>query len=97
MAVDVDYMAVASMTDGMVGADLANIIEVGAINMMREGRTEVVNCLEMHLCAVMETCELLNIFCTCRRSLPMTCYKLHRLRIEECLTEKTVALRYGSK
>ncbi|KAL8118667.1 putative inactive ATP-dependent zinc metalloprotease FTSHI 2, chloroplastic isoform X2 [Apium graveolens] len=41
MAVDVDYMAVASMTDGMVGAELANIIEVGAINMMREGRTEI--------------------------------------------------------
>ncbi|KAK1360521.1 hypothetical protein POM88_044995 [Heracleum sosnowskyi] len=41
MAVDVDYMVVASMTDGMVGAELANIIEVGAINMMREGRTEI--------------------------------------------------------
>ncbi|KAK1400289.1 hypothetical protein POM88_010152 [Heracleum sosnowskyi] len=41
MDVDVDYMAVASMTDGMVGAELANIIEVGAINMMREGRTEI--------------------------------------------------------
>lgn len=41
MAADVDYMAVASMTDGMVGAELANIIEVGAINMMREGRTEI--------------------------------------------------------
>ena len=57
-----DYMAVASMTDGMVGADLANIIEVGAINMMREGRTEVVNFLEMNVSAVMKTCELLNIF-----------------------------------
>lgn len=41
MAEDVDYMAVASMTDGMVGADLANIIEVAAINMMREGRSEI--------------------------------------------------------
>lgn len=41
MAEDVDYMAVASMTDGMVGAELANIIEVAAINMMRDGRTEV--------------------------------------------------------
>ncbi|KAJ6415948.1 hypothetical protein OIU84_004690, partial [Salix udensis] len=40
MADDVDYMAVASMTDGMVGAELANIIEVAAINMMRDGRTE---------------------------------------------------------
>lgn len=35
-------MAVASMTDGMVGAELANIIEVAAINMMHDGRTEVV-------------------------------------------------------
>ncbi|KAG8388358.1 hypothetical protein BUALT_Bualt02G0117500 [Buddleja alternifolia] len=41
MAPDVDYMAVASMTDGMVGAELANIIEVAAIYMMREGRTEI--------------------------------------------------------
>ena len=41
MAEDVDYMAVASMTDGMVGAELANIIEVAAINMMRDGRPEV--------------------------------------------------------
>lgn len=41
MAEDVDYMAVASMTDGMVGAELANILEVAAINMMRDGRTEV--------------------------------------------------------
>ena len=31
MADDVDYMAVASITDGMVGAELANIIEVAAI------------------------------------------------------------------
>lgn len=41
MAEDVDYMAVASMTDGMVGAELANIIEVAAINMMRDSRTEI--------------------------------------------------------
>ncbi|XP_057967057.1 probable inactive ATP-dependent zinc metalloprotease FTSHI 2, chloroplastic [Malania oleifera] len=41
MAEDVDYIAVASMTDGMVGAELANIIEVAAINMMRDGRTEI--------------------------------------------------------
>ncbi|GMI73144.1 FtsH (filamentation-temperature-sensitive protein H) inactive 2, embryo defective 2083 [Hibiscus trionum] len=41
MAEDVDYMAVASMTDGMVGAELANIVEVAAINMIREGRTEI--------------------------------------------------------
>ncbi|CAI0432130.1 unnamed protein product, partial [Linum tenue] len=41
MAEDVDYMAVASMTDGMVGVELANIIEVAAINMMRDGRNEI--------------------------------------------------------
>lgn len=41
MADDVDYMAVASMTEGMVGAELANIIEVAAINMMRDGRSEI--------------------------------------------------------
>ncbi|XP_020226435.1 probable inactive ATP-dependent zinc metalloprotease FTSHI 2, chloroplastic [Cajanus cajan] len=41
MAEDVDYMAVASMTDGMVGAELANIVEVAAINMMRDSRTEI--------------------------------------------------------
>ncbi|KAL7195955.1 hypothetical protein ACSBR1_036061 [Camellia fascicularis] len=40
MAEDVDYMAVANMTDGMVGAELANIIEIAAINMMRNGRIE---------------------------------------------------------
>lgn len=41
MAPDVDYMAVASMTDGMVGAELANIVEIAAINMMRDARTEI--------------------------------------------------------
>ncbi|KAK0594956.1 hypothetical protein LWI29_002115 [Acer saccharum] len=41
MAEDVDYLAVAGMTDGMVGAELANIIEVAAINMMRNGRMEI--------------------------------------------------------
>ncbi|CAK9310685.1 unnamed protein product [Citrullus colocynthis] len=41
MAEDVDYMAVASMTDGMVGAELANIVEVAALNMIRDGRTEI--------------------------------------------------------
>ena len=44
MAEDVDYVAVASVTNGMAGADLANIIEVAAINMMRDGRTEVIFC-----------------------------------------------------
>ncbi|XP_021749587.1 probable inactive ATP-dependent zinc metalloprotease FTSHI 2, chloroplastic [Chenopodium quinoa] len=41
MAEDVDYMAVASMTDGMVGAELANIIEVAAISMLRDSRSEI--------------------------------------------------------
>lgn len=41
IAEDVDYEIVASMTDGMVGAELANIVEVAAINMMRDSRTEV--------------------------------------------------------
>ncbi|KAF8062848.1 hypothetical protein N665_1191s0003 [Sinapis alba] len=41
MAEDLDYMAVASMTDGMVGAELANIVEIAAINMMRDARTEL--------------------------------------------------------
>ncbi|KAG7014058.1 putative inactive ATP-dependent zinc metalloprotease FTSHI 2, chloroplastic, partial [Cucurbita argyrosperma subsp. argyrosperma] len=41
MANDLDYMAVASMTDGMVGAELANIVEVAALNMIRDGRTEI--------------------------------------------------------
>ncbi|GJU22636.1 probable inactive ATP-dependent zinc metalloprotease FTSHI 2, chloroplastic [Tanacetum coccineum] len=41
MAEDVDYAAVAAMTDGMVGVMLANIVEVAAINMMRDGRTEI--------------------------------------------------------
>ncbi|GMP77996.1 hypothetical protein CsSME_00034092 [Camellia sinensis var. sinensis] len=41
MAEDVDSMAVASMTDGMVGVELANIIEIAAINMMHDGRTEI--------------------------------------------------------
>nr|GEW09423.1 hypothetical protein [Tanacetum cinerariifolium] len=37
---DVDYVAVAAMTDGMVDVELANIVEVAAINMMCDGRTE---------------------------------------------------------
>ncbi|KAF3625972.1 ATP-dependent zinc metalloprotease FtsH [Capsicum annuum] len=48
MAPDVDYMAVASMTDGMVGAELANIVEVAAINMMRDTRTEIQQIHEPH-------------------------------------------------
>ncbi|XP_078431886.1 AAA-type ATPase family protein [Wolffia australiana] len=41
MSSDVDYVAVAGMTEGMVGAEIANIVEVAAINMIREGRTEI--------------------------------------------------------
>jgi len=55
MADDIDYMAVASMTEGMVGAELANIIEIAAINMMRDGRSEVCNLL-LTLC--------LNLYCS---------------------------------
>lgn len=47
MAEDVDYVAVASMTEGMVGAELANIVEIAAINMMRDGRVEVYMSLMM--------------------------------------------------
>lgn len=49
MADDVDYMAVASMTNGMVGAELANIIEIAAINMIRDGRSEVNYLLQVSL------------------------------------------------
>lgn len=49
MADDVDYMAVASMTNGMVGAELANIIEIAAINMIRDGRSEVNYLLQVGL------------------------------------------------
>ncbi|WJX69878.1 putative inactive ATP-dependent zinc metalloprotease FTSHI 2, chloroplastic [Trifolium repens] len=41
VAEDIDYDIISSMTDGMVGAELANIVEVAAINMMRESRTEI--------------------------------------------------------
>ncbi|KAL2928397.1 putative inactive ATP-dependent zinc metalloprotease FTSHI 2 chloroplastic [Bienertia sinuspersici] len=41
MAEDVDYVAAASMTDGMVGAELANIVEVAALSMLRDGRNEI--------------------------------------------------------
>ncbi|GER52670.1 ATP-dependent zinc metalloprotease FtsH [Striga asiatica] len=41
MAPDVDYMVVSASTNGMVGAELANVIEVAAINMMRDGRKEI--------------------------------------------------------
>ncbi|QHN85735.1 hypothetical protein HN51_040055 [Arachis hypogaea] len=41
MAEDVDYFAVARRNDGIVGAELANIVEVAAINMMRDSRTEI--------------------------------------------------------
>ncbi|GAB2293487.1 Probable inactive ATP-dependent zinc metalloprotease FTSHI 2, chloroplastic [Dionaea muscipula] len=41
MAEDVDYMAVASVTGGMVGAELANVVEIAALNVMRAGRTEI--------------------------------------------------------
>jgi hypothetical protein len=42
MADDIDYNVLASITEGMVGAQLANILDIAALNIMREGRTEVV-------------------------------------------------------
>ena len=41
MAEDVDFNAVADVTDGMVGAQLANLLDVAALNVLRDGRTEV--------------------------------------------------------
>jgi ATP-dependent 26S proteasome regulatory subunit len=41
MAEEVDYDAVAEMTDGMVGAQLANILDVAALQVLRDRRSEV--------------------------------------------------------
>lgn len=41
MAEEVDFEAVAEMTDGMVGAQLANILDVAALQVLRDRRTEV--------------------------------------------------------
>ncbi|KAL8153149.1 hypothetical protein V2J09_010909 [Rumex salicifolius] len=41
MAEDVDYMAVAKITERMVGAELANIVEVAALNTLRDGRDKI--------------------------------------------------------
>lgn len=41
MAEEVDYGAVAEMTDGMVGAQLANILDVAALSVLRDSRNEV--------------------------------------------------------
>lgn len=41
MAEEVDYDAVAEMTDGMVGAQLANILDVAALQVLRERRSEI--------------------------------------------------------
>lgn len=41
MADDVDYEVVADVTDGMSGAELANVVDVAALKVLREGRTEV--------------------------------------------------------
>lgn len=46
---DVDYLDVANMTDGMVGTELANIVEVAAINMLRDGRTEIIATVECNV------------------------------------------------
>eukprot|EP00850_Spirogloea_muscicola_P000515 SM000002S05595 [mRNA] locus=s2:1103890:1114523:+ [translate_table: standard] len=41
MAEDVDFRAVAEMTDGMSGAQLANVLDVAALAVLRDGRTEI--------------------------------------------------------
>ncbi|KAL2622136.1 hypothetical protein R1flu_002341 [Riccia fluitans] len=41
MAEEVDFDAVAEMTDGMVGAQLANILDVAALSVLRASRTEI--------------------------------------------------------
>lgn len=41
MADDVDYDAIGSATDDMVGAQLANLLDIAALNVLREGRTEI--------------------------------------------------------
>lgn len=41
MAEEVDYDAVAEMTDGMVGAQLANILDVAALSVLRDRRSEI--------------------------------------------------------
>lgn len=43
MAEEVDFDAVAEMTDGMVGAQLANILDVAALGVLRDRRTEVIH------------------------------------------------------
>lgn len=47
MADDVDYDAIGSATDDMVGAQLANLLDIAALNVLREGRTEV--CIKLSL------------------------------------------------
>lgn len=41
MAEEVDYNAVSEMTEGMVGAQLANVLDVAALAVLRDGRSEV--------------------------------------------------------
>ncbi|MCO5570044.1 hypothetical protein L7F22_023758 [Adiantum nelumboides] len=41
MADDIDYDAIGSATDGMVGAQLANLLDVAALNVLRDRRTEI--------------------------------------------------------
>ncbi|KAJ7570661.1 hypothetical protein O6H91_01G130600 [Diphasiastrum complanatum] len=41
MAEEVDYRAVAEMTEGMVGAQLANLVDVAALAVLRDGRSEI--------------------------------------------------------
>lgn len=41
MADDIDYDAIGSATEGMVGAQLANLLDVAALNVLRERRIEI--------------------------------------------------------
>lgn len=41
VAKDLDYDAVAAETEGLVGADLANLFEIAVLNIIRDGRNEI--------------------------------------------------------
>ncbi|QHO16791.1 hypothetical protein S83_032901 [Arachis hypogaea] len=99
MVEDVDYFAVASMTDGMVGAELANIVEVAAINMMRHSRTEGISPIEKDLIVTppIVACILLFTAFHSGRLLLMACYKLHKWKKEEFWIKRREAWRLGSK
>eukprot|EP01018_Ginkgo_biloba_P002916 Gb_28961 [translate_table: standard] len=41
MADDIDYNAIGTVTEGMVGAQLANLLDIAALKMIRDGRSEI--------------------------------------------------------